>query len=151
MNYPTRKVILLGEVQRQTARTILDNAPFPSDGFKGIEIIFREIVKQRNAEQNAKNWVGVIADFEEQGWLQGRKFSKLAWHYQLKFDWLPDAYEEGITLDDYVKWVELPNGKLEMVGSTTRLTVKGFAQYLEKCMAYGAQELWIKFHVKEGL
>ena len=111
----------------------------------GIEVVLRDVVKKRGKDANAYAWAGMLADFANQGWVDGKQFSQEAWHEYLKHKYLPDVPEDGITLKGYVKWVELPDGKMEMVGSTTMLTVRGFAQYLERCMAFGATELGIRF------
>jgi hypothetical protein len=40
----------------------------------------------------------------------------------------------------------MPSGERVLIGSTTQLTVRGFAQYLTRVEAYGAQELSVEFH-----
>ena len=142
MSYQTNSVILLGSPQRTEALKRLENAP------DGIEVVFREPVKKRSKEANSYAWAGVIADYVTYGWVQGKQFPAAAWHAYLKEKFLPDQPEEGYTLAGYVKWVELPSGELKCVGSTTMLTVKGFARYIEECIAYGASELGIRFSVK---
>lgn len=141
--YQPRTIILVSQQQRNMAKAVIDNAP------DGIEVVIHEKPIQRKKEQNGFAWAGMINDFVEQGWLCGRKFSRDAWHYHLKSEFLPETSEEGITLNGYKKWEESPNGKLILVGSTTKLTVKGFAQYITKCCAYGSSELGIKFTTRE--
>lgn len=103
--------------------------------------------KKRTKEQNGHQWAGMLGDFSKQGILNGRRFDEDAWHYYLKREFLPDYPEEGITLKGYKKWTESPDGELVLVGSTTKLTTKGFAEYIERCHAYGAGELGIRFTV----
>jgi len=43
-----------------------------------------------------------------------------------------------IVKDSYRKYDTRPDGKRVLVGSTTELTVKGFAIYLQQVEAYGA-------------
>ena len=101
--------------------------------------------KTRTNEQNALMWAGMLNDFAEQVFIDGRQFSKNIWHEYLKEMFLPEIPESEITRKNYVKWVTLPNGKKILNGSTTGLTTKGMDIYLTKCYSYGAQELEIKF------
>lgn len=102
-------------------------------------------VKQRNHEQNSLQWAGMLADYSMQVVVDGRQYTAKVWHEHLKELHLPEQYEEGITLKNYVKWQEMPDGKLRLIGSTKQLTTKGFSEYMERCHAYGAQELEIRF------
>ena len=111
--------------------------------FMCVEILpFR---KMRTSEQNALMWSGMLDDFAEQVFIDGMQFSKNIWHEQLKEMFLPEYYDKELTRKNYVKWVKMPNGKYNLEGSTTHLTTKGMNSYLEKCYAYGAQELEIRF------
>jgi len=101
--------------------------------------------KTRSLGQNSLMWGRMMSDFSTQGIIEGRQYSIPAWHEHLKRNFLPDHYEEGITKKNYIKWLELPLGQLELKGSTTQLTTTGFSQYLERCYAYGAEELEIRF------
>lgn len=102
-------------------------------------------VKKRSNVQNSLQWVGMLADFSEQGVVDGRTFSVKVWHEYLKEKLLPEHYEEGITLKGYVKWQEMPDGTLRCIGSTTKLTTRGMSEYMERCYAYGTEELEIRF------
>jgi len=114
----------------------------PHDGT--IEVVIRPFSKKRTLDQNSLMWAGMTGDFAREGWYNHRQWTEEQWHRKLKIEFLPDCYEEGITLKDYVKWRETMDGELEMVGSTTKLTVKGMAEYIDRCYAYGA-ELGIRF------
>lgn len=142
--YQTRTIILVGNLQRNTAKSILDNAPL------GIEVVFRQHHKKRTRESNSFQWAGMLRDFVEQGWVDGRQFSAQVWHEHLKRTFLPEQPEHGVTLKGYEKWGVLPSGEMILTGSTTKLTTRGMAQYLTQCMAYGAQELGIRFTDSRG-
>lgn len=43
-----------------------------------------------------------------------------------------------------MKWLEMPDGRLKMIGSTTKLTTSGFSDYLEQCYALGC-DLDVRF------
>ena len=106
--------------------------------------------KPRTDEQNKLMWSGLLADFSTQGILFGRQFSTMVWHEHLKEKFLPEQYKKGITKKNYIKWIEMPNGQLKLIGSTKDLTTKGFGCYLETLYHYGAYELEIKFRASPG-
>ena len=108
-------------------------------------IDIKQYVKPRTNGQNSFLWVGMLADFSMQVFVDGKQFSVNTWHEYLKELHLPEQYEEGITLKNYKKWEEMPNGKLKMVGSTKKLTTKGFSEYMERCYNYGTYEHDIQF------
>jgi hypothetical protein len=120
-----------------------------------MQVTIEPVQKKRSNGQNRKLWASVIGDFVKQGRMDGLNFNAETWHFFLKKEFLPDDGEPGITLDNYVKWIELPDGSLMLTGSTTQLTTKGAAEYIEKCYAFGADELGIKFTISrkeaEGL
>ncbi len=116
----------------------------------GVQVILQEPEKKRTKEVNSYAWAVMLRDFEEQGFINGRNFSKAAWHEYLKAEFLPDEPEDGITLKGYKKWEESPGGNMVNVGSTTQLTSRGFADYLERCFAFGS-ELQIKFSTMRNL
>jgi hypothetical protein len=110
-----------------------------------LQVTIEPYKKKRSTPQNAMQWVSVLGDFSMQGIINGRQFSAAIWHEYLKESFLPNEFTPGETLKNYIKWVEMPDGKLKMIGSTTRLTTLGFSHYVERCYAYGAGELGIKF------
>lgn len=136
----TRSFHLISSAVQQNAAMVLSQ--LPCDGT--IEIIIKEFKLKRRNEANSLYWVR-LAEIAEQGWIAGARFSGEAWHILFREKYLPEAYTEGITLEGYVKWVMLPDGERRMVGSTTKLTTTGFAQYLEQVTAFGAHELAVHF------
>jgi len=115
----------------------------PEDGKMVVEL--KKYTKQRSTGQNAMVWVALLADFSMQVEIDGRKFSPEVWHEQLKRNFLPDEFDEELTLPGYKKWDFLPDGSMKMVGSTTKLTTKGMSEYIEACYAYGCCEFDIRF------
>jgi len=132
----TRTILLVGNMQAETAKQVISNAPI--DPVKPLEIVIREQQKKRKQDQNALMWSGVLKDIAEQAWVNGRTYSAEVWHEWAKKEFLPEEYVEGLTKDGYKKYGFSPNGERVLVGSTTQLTVKGFSEYLEKLIAYGA-------------
>lgn len=141
--YPTRSIRLAGEQQREMAARLLANAPL--DDKKPLEFVLREEIKIRKMDQNALMWVGPLKDIAEQAYVGGRTFSDIVWHEFFKVEYLPEQFDERYTKPGYQKWAFTPKGDRVLVGSTTELTVSGFAIYLEKVMAYGAG-LGVMFH-----
>lgn len=143
--FNTRSVLLVGEIQRETAIQVIKNAPL--DPIKPLEIVVREQVKVRKPDQNSLMWSGPLKDIAEQGWIDGRRFSAEVWHSFFKAEFLPEQHEEGITKEGYRKYDIDPAGNRVLVGSTTQLTVRGFSDYLEQVYAHGAS-LGVQFHVR---
>lgn len=135
--FQTRRIVLRGQQQLQAALALLPNLPLDAD--KPLELVVREEVKSRKPDQNALMWAGPLADIAEQAWVEGRQFSAEVWHHHFKESFLPEEYDPELCKDEkYRKWDFTPAGERVLVGSTTDLTVKGFAQYLEQIYAYGA-------------
>lgn len=142
----TVTIRLVGEDQRQLAAVRLHHLPI--DPGKPIEIVYREENKVRTLDANARMWVGPLKDISEQAWLHGRQFSDEVWHNYFKEKFLPEDNDpdmESMTKEGYRKWDFDPNGDKVLTGSTTQLTSKGFAIYLEQVMAFGAG-LGVMFH-----
>jgi len=142
--YPTRKVRLVAEGQRENAIAALRNAPIDPD--KPLEFLLREEVKARKPDQNALMWSGPLSDIAEQGYVDGRTFSAEVWHEHFKREYLPEDFDPALCKDGYRKWDYTPKGERVLVGSTTQLTVRGFALYLKQVEAYAQTELGVQFH-----
>ena len=140
----TRKIRLVGEPQRERAIAMLRTLPI--DAEHPLEVLAREEVKARKPDQNALMWAGPLKDISEQAYVGGRTYSEEIWHHKFKEDFLPEEYDPELCKDErYQKWDFTPDGDRILVGSTTDLTVKGFAQYLEQVIAFGAG-LGVQFH-----
>lgn len=141
--FVTRKIRLVGEQQRETAIAMIRNMPL--DAKNPLEVVAREEVKARKPDQNALMWAGPLKDISEQAYVDGRRFSDVVWHEHFKELFLPDEFDAELCKEGYRKWDYTPAGKRVLVGSTTELTVKGFAQYLTQVEAFGAN-LGVLFH-----
>ena len=139
--YPTRSILITSEKSLETVAQVLRYLPI--DNKKPIEIVIREHVKKRKLDQNALYWSGPLKDIADQAYIDGRQFSIDTWHYDLKSEFLPEDCElitEELVknISTYEKWSVTPRGDRILTGSTTDLSVKGFAQFLEQVYAYGA-------------
>ena len=104
--------------------------------------------KKRSNRQNSTHWVGLLADISNQGVINGKQFSVKIWHEYLKERFLPEQFAEGKTMKNYIKWQEMPDGKMRMVGSTTQLTRSGFSDYMAECEAWAVSELGVRLSAR---
>ena len=137
---------LNNELRRNYAINQVSNLPF--DGT--MEIIIKPFVKQRSSSQNAAQWAVRLKEISQGVWVNGQQFSADTWHMHLKREYLPEGNEEDFSRlvvrpDTYKKWVFLPNGERECIGSTTSLTTYGWSQYWTQIEAYFAQEHGLRF------
>jgi len=141
---PTSRILLRTELQRETAFAVIRNIPL--DAERPLEMLVREEVKARKPDQNSLMWVGPLADIAEQGYVCGRTYTAETWHDYFKREYLPEEYDPELCKSEtYRKWDFSPSGERILVGSTTDLTVKGFSQYLEQVIAFGAA-IGVQFH-----
>jgi hypothetical protein len=115
----------------------------PTDG--SMEVVIQKHVKKRTSGQNRYQWKAILGDISRQVRIDGKGYTPKIWHEHLKGLFLPDVPSEELTLPDYVKWEEMPDGTLKMVGSTTKLTTKGMSIYFERLFAYAVTELDVRF------
>ena len=144
---PTRTILLVGSMQRDTAKLVIDQMPI--DMAHPIEVVIREQVKPRKLSQNAVMWAGPLADIAEQAYINGRRYSAEVWHEFLKREYLPEEFDTLLCKEGYRKWAMAPDGERVLTGSTGMLTVSGFAQYLTQVEAHGAS-LGVMFHAMRG-
>ena len=116
----------------------LENLAFNS------ELFAEPVTDKRSLQQNKYHWSVLLENFARQAELEGRYFSANIWNHHLKVAYLPEVEPPGITKKGYVKWEDSPWG-LMLKASTSDLTVRGMAEYLTQCFAYGSQELGVRF------
>lgn len=142
--FTTRTIRLVGATQFDTVISLLHHLPI--DEKNPLEIVIREQVKTRKLDANAAMWAGPLRDIAEQAWSGGRQYSAEVWHEFMKQRFLYEEFDSELTKEGYLKWDFAPDGTRILVGSTTQLTVKGFALYLQQIEAFGAS-LGVQFHV----
>lgn len=141
--FPTRTIRLSGRQQLDTAMALL--AHMPLDAERPIQVIVREEVKPRKLSQQALMFAGPLADIAEQAYIGGRAYSADVWHHHYKVLYLPEEFNAELCREGYRKWDYSPAGERVLIGSTTQLTTKGMAQYIEQIMADGAG-MGVMFH-----
>jgi hypothetical protein len=134
--FATRTIVIIGESQKALALAMIENLPI--DPVRPLEVSAREVVKNRSLDANAAMWAGPLRDIAEQAWVQGRQYTAEVWHEHFKREYLPEEFEEDLCRAGYRKWDYLPNGERVLVGSTIKLTARGFALYLQSVEAFGA-------------
>lgn len=92
---------------------------------KPLAVTVEEHKSKRSGAQNRLYW-RLLADIAEHCWIDGRQYSKEAWH----------AHFAG----EFIGWEETPGGRRAPV-STTTLGVVEFAAYIERVQAYASTEL----------
>lgn len=158
--FATRSILLRSETQRTTLHALIDNLPL--DDENPLEILVREKVEVRKLSQNSLMWVGPLADLEEQGYVkdingQSRTYSAEVWHEQFKREYLIDEKQVSpevlaeLVKDPatYRKWDITPRGDRVLIGSTTELTKRGFALYLQQVILFG-ESIGVQFSTNRG-
>ena len=141
--FPTRTILLRTEQQREQALALLKHVPL--DAAKPLELVVSEQQKKRGPDANALYHAGPLKDCAEQIWVDGRQYSSETLHEYFKRQFLPEEYNEDECLKGYVKWSFDPMGERVLVGSTTKLTVRGFSIFLEQVHAFGSS-FGVHFH-----
>ncbi len=134
--FATASIELFNERQRSIAQAKLANCPIDEE--RPLEFVLREKPKVRKPDQNALMWAGPLKDIADQAWHLGRQYSDVVWHETYKRLYLPEEFDPELCKEGYHKYDIDRDGEQVLIGSTTQLTVKGFAQYLEQVMADGA-------------
>lgn len=135
MGYQKRTIFLRTEVQRETLLNLVRNLPL--DEVKPLQVTVEEYRPVRKPDQNAYLWAGPLKDISEQAWLDGKQYSAEVWFHYLKTQLLPEEFDPVLTKDGYEKWRFAPDGSRVLTGSSTQLTVKGFAEFTEAITAFG--------------
>lgn len=136
--FALRRILLREPEQVERAIAAIRNAPL--DPIRPLECLIREEVKERKKSQNDMMWAGPLADIAAQVWVEGRQYRAEIWHEHFKASFLPEQYDpELCKREDYRKWDIGPSGERTLVGSSTDLTRKGFAQYVTEIEVFGAE------------
>lgn len=141
--FSPKTVFLVGPLQRQSAHEALDKAPLGVD----LEMVIRPKSKQRGLDANARMWAGPLKDIAAQAWVgegrERRQYSAELWHEFYKQEYLPEEDDPDLDRlvkdpETYRKWDYDLRGQRVCVGSTTDLSRRGFAIYVEQIEAHGA-------------
>lgn len=92
----------------------------------GYELVLRPLKSKRSIDQN-KRYHAMLRELAEVAWIDGRQFSKDAWHEWAK--------------QNLIGWADLPGGGRIGI-STTSLSVQEFGDYMTKLEAWAAENGW---------
>jgi hypothetical protein len=96
--------------------------------------VFDADEKKRSTQQNSFYWKARMEVIADQAWVNGRQFSKEAWHEYYAEKFCPR------------KELTLPTGEIKSVRiSTTDMKVAEFSAYIQQIEADAATELGIEF------
>lgn len=141
--FDKRTIYLRAEQQRETLLALVRNLPLDAD--KPLQVTIEEHRPARKLDQNALMWAGPLKDISGQAYLEGRRYTAEVWHEFLKREFLPDEFDPEQCRGGYTKWAVDPSGSRVLIGSTTQLTVRGMAIYIQQVEAFGAN-LGVQFH-----
>lgn len=142
-DFTKRTIILNSENAHSTLLAAIHNLPVDAD--KPLQVVIEDWQPRRKPDQNSAMWAGPLRDISEQAWIDGRQYSATVLHEYFKQAFLPEEFDPKLCKAKYCKWDYTPNGDRVLIGSTTDLTVKGFAEYLTQVTAFGAN-LGVMFH-----
>lgn len=140
MTFTQRTISLSTDQQKQLAIAAIQNVPTGHN----LEVVIREVKKQRSLDANSLMWAGPLKDIEAQVWMNNRQYSATIWHEFFKEIYLADEanepylHEHVKNPESYRKYDYTPKGQRLLIGSTTDLTKYGFSHYLEQIYAFGA-------------
>lgn len=123
----------------------------PIDEIRPLEVVVREHKPQRNNDQNALYW-SLLGEISAQAWIEGRQYSPEVLHEYMKRELLPEDKpppDPAEVRDGYTKWAYDPAGERVLIGSTTMLTVRGFANLITAVEAFGAN-LGVQFSARNN-
>lgn len=119
---PEHAHALIAYLKANAGRQAADGRPL------AVEV--SEYQQKRSSDQNRLYW-SVLAEIAETAEIEGKRFSREAWHEHFRSEYLPKQ--------------ESPSGLVAM--STTQLTKQEFADYVTRIQAFATQTLGVEFEV----
>lgn len=128
-----KTIILRGPSNAQQLWAFLKaNWEAMADAGKPLAVSITEAKSKRSTDQNRRYWA-LVTEVAEQAWIDGKQFSKDAWHELL-------ARKFGVC-----KEITLPDGGIVLVReSTGDMDVQTFSAYMTRIEVYAAQELGLE-------
>ena len=96
------------------------------DTGSGYELVLRPLKSKRSIDQNKRYWK-LLMELADIAWIDGRQYSKEAWHEHLR--------------REFIGCEDLPGGGVIGI-STTTLSVQEFGDYMIRIEAWAAGEGW---------
>jgi len=127
--YPTKTIHLVGDMQKATARLLIDQAPV--DPMQPIQVTIGEKKDTRSLDQNAK-FHALCQDVSEQAEWMGKKLSMEAWKV---------LFVSGHSVATGVGAEVVPGLENEFVNireSTAKMSKSRLSSLMEYCLAWCA-------------
>ncbi|WKN20836.1 recombination protein NinB [Azotobacter vinelandii] len=96
------------------------------DAGTGYELVLRPLKSKRSVDQN-RRYHAMLRDLAAIAWLDGRQYSKEAWHEWAK--------------QEFIGWEDLPGGGRKGI-STTKLSIEEFGDYMTRVEQWAAEQGW---------
>jgi hypothetical protein len=128
-----KTITLRGESNAQQLWAFLKaNWRAMADQGKPLAVSITEAKSKRTIDQNKRHWA-IVTEVAEQAWIDGKQFSKEAWHEHLADMFAP---KQEITL---------PTGEIKLKRlSTSEMNVAEFSAFMTKIEVFAAQELGLE-------
>lgn len=116
------------EIARKMVQFIRENAGEQARIGQPLVVSIEAYQAKRSGDQNRLYWV-VLSEIAEAVEVDGKRFSKEAWHEHFRAEFLPKQ--------------ESPSGLVAI--STTQMTKPEFADYVTRVQAYAANHFGVEF------
>jgi hypothetical protein len=128
-----KTIVLRGDVQAQSLWAFLkQNWKAMADAGKPLAVSISEAKSKRSTDQNRRYW-SLITEIADQAWVDGKQFSKDAWHELL-------ARKFGVCNE-----ITLPDGEIVLVReSTGAMDVQTFSAFMTRIEVFATQELGLE-------
>lgn len=128
-----KTITLRGESNAQQLWSFLRaNWRAMADAGKPLAVSITEAKSKRTLSQNSRHWA-VMQEIADAAWIDGRQFSKEAWHEHMCDLFAPK------------KEVTLPTGEVRLVRiSSSDMNVEEFSAFMQRIDVFAAQELGLE-------
>ncbi|WP_427183552.1 recombinase [Bordetella bronchialis] len=131
-----REFLLTGEGPARALQAFLKaNARSCAESQRPLRVIVTEDEHDRLDQQIAYYFGVVIKAISEQAWVEGRRYSKRAWHEEMAKKFLPEVE------------IELPSGEIIVKRASIargHIGVRAMAKFINEVQAYAAAELGVE-------
>lgn len=104
-----------------------------------LQVVVSEHKEGRSDGANRYMWAGLLSPIAEQAWVNGQRFTAEVWAEFFKAQFLPETTSRGTD-----KWLYLPDGSRQLVGSTTHLNKDEMTLYLQQIEHYAVDDLGVQ-------
>jgi hypothetical protein len=132
--FEKRKYVLRTPVQLSATINYIQNLPLNEE--KPLEVVIQQHTKQRSLDQNSLYWKRVT-EIAEQAWIEGRQYSKEAWHQYFVSEIMPTKITDKKG-KERLKFENVPMCTKVAYVSTSNLSKESFGEFIEAITAFGS-------------